>query len=424
MIPAYTLMDAPACHIVGAGLAGLSAAQHLVANGYRVYVYEAAANPGGRCRSLPDKRLGAIIDNGSHLLFSSNRATRDFMKAVNAPDDGLRKLDGLPFYDLKSNTRWALSPKGKSAWWALSGGLRDLGISRAQLILDVARLAFAGDKKTVGHCIPDSTTAWQRLWIPFLEAVFNTEPSSVSAKHAYAILKTIIEKGAESGTPMQAIQPWSEILANPAVAHLRYHGTVFNYNMPLLSLDRGEGIVRRMLFKKGTIDTSNDAIILATPNAVSNRLCPDIAPAIDSAPIINVHFDVIEELGHGLCGMVGGISDWVFWRGKTVSITIGNARKYMSLSGDELAQNVWREAKAVLPSTMPQATPPHRRIVEKRATIAATPKAFDMRPTTNTIHPNLFLAGDWINTGLPSTIEGAILSGQMAAKAVIDKGRA
>jgi len=422
-MPTYPKYNAPACHIVGAGLAGLSAARQLIDAGFKVYVYETANHAGGRCRSLPDKRLGSIIDNGSHLIFTANTATLDLMKAIGSPEDGLRRLNSLPFYDLEDKMRWQFTPKGKGPWWVMGAGLKDLGVSRWQVIKDVFRLMIASKEKSIQDCIPTNTMAWQRLWVPFLEAVFNTDSETVSARHAYKVLKALTLHGVDSACPLQAIRPWSDVIANPAVAHLQYHGAIFNFNMTLLALDRSDGIVRKMIFRRGTIDTQNDFVILATPNAVANRLCPDIAPQIDSAPIINMHFEVAEDLGIGLCGMVNGMADWVFWRGKTVSITIGNARKYMRLNSDEIANTVWAEARAVLPSTLPIDPPNFRRIIEKRATIAVTPVAFAKRPSAKTQDTNLFLAGDWTETNLPSTIEGAVVSGIHAAQAVISAAK-
>jgi len=415
--------NAPACHIVGAGISGLSAAQQLVNAGFRVYIYEAAGHAGGRCRSLPDKRLGATIDNGSHLIFTANTATRNFLNAINAPKDGLKVLEGLSFYDLQDKASWTIKPSGNNPLWLLGKGFQNIGISTFELLKDAFKLHFAKPDAAIGECLNTDTKAWRRLWMPFLEAVFNTDPETVSARHAYKIMKALTLKGAVGGRPIQAVRPWSELIAYPAESHLKYHGAVFTYHRPLVAFDRADNRVKRMIFRSGTIDTASDYVILATPNTAANRLLPDIVPDLGTAPILNVHFEINEDLGLGLQGMVGGLSDWVFWRGKTVSITIGNAQKYLDVEAKSLAHTVWAEARQILPSTLPVSPPPHRRIVEKRATISVTPEAFAKRPQTETPDHNLFLAGDWVQTDLPSTIEGAVVSGINAANAVISKAK-
>ena len=90
-------------HIIGAGLAGLSAAVRLASQGSKVMVHEATAFAGGRCRSYHDASVGMTIDNGNHLLLSGNHAAMDFLDDVGGRD----KLIGpahaeFHFADLKS----------------------------------------------------------------------------------------------------------------------------------------------------------------------------------------------------------------------------------------------------------------------------------------------------------------------------------
>jgi squalene-associated FAD-dependent desaturase len=414
---------APACHVVGGGIAGLAAALAMAEAGVRVHLYEAATHLGGRCRSLPDQKFGTAIDNGSHLLFSANRAAIGFLRRIGAPSTAIFAAEGLPFYDLGDDARWRIAPRGESALWMLGGGLRIPGVSRWRLFAEGWKLSSAPPGSRVGDVIPGKGAAWRRFWTPFLKAAFNADPATVSAPHAAAVLKTLARNGRASGQPLLASRPWSEVIAEPAAARLRYHGATIHLGMPLLALDRGEEKVRRLIFRRGTIDTARDAVILALPNAAAHRLCPDICPEIPFSPILNLHFETGGNLGLGVCGLVGGVADWVFWRGPVVSITLSGPEA-QARPLEALAHAAWAEAATVLPRPFPLLPPPFRRIVEKRAAVAATPEAFAARPGTETPQPNLFLAGDWTATGLPSTIEGAVLSGDRAAEAAIASLRA
>ena len=80
-------------HIIGAGLAGLSAAVALAREGWSVTLSEAAAQAGGRCRSYHDPQLDMIIDNGNHLVLSGNQAVGRYLRAIGAQD----RLTGPPF---------------------------------------------------------------------------------------------------------------------------------------------------------------------------------------------------------------------------------------------------------------------------------------------------------------------------------------
>lgn len=409
---------APVVNVVGAGLAGLAAAWKLADAGWRVRLFEAAGHAGGRCRSLPDQRFGTAIDNGSHLLFAINRDTLAFLRGIGAPSTSLMPCDGTPFHDLGDGVRWRISPGGESALWMLGRGLKIPGVSRLCLLGQGAKLLSAKAGATVGERVPTSGMAWRRFWKPFLSAVFNADPAEVSAPHAAEVLRRLAFAGAAGGRPLQAARPWSEIVAEPALAYLRARGAEVRLGSPLLGLDRGEGRVRRLVFRHGSVDCGGEAVVLAIPNAVAHRLCPDVVPAIPSAPIVNLHFHTGEDHGLGFSGVVGGVSDWVFWRGEVVSVTIAGGAPEVDADPDLLAARVWGEVRRVLPRPQPETPPPWRRIAEKRATSAATPEAFRLRPPARTPHPNLALAGDWTDTGLPSTIEGAVRSGFSAAAAL------
>jgi phytoene dehydrogenase-like protein len=109
-------------HIVGAGLAGLSAAVALAQRGWSVTLSEAAAQAGGRCRSYHDPQLDMVIDNGNHLVLSGNQAVADYLAAIGAGD----RLAGpnqarFPFVDLRDGSRWTLAPNDSALpWWIFS----------------------------------------------------------------------------------------------------------------------------------------------------------------------------------------------------------------------------------------------------------------------------------------------------------------
>ena len=113
-------------HIIGAGLAGLSAAVRLIGHAARVHLYEATTQAGGRCRSYHDLTIGMTIDNGNHLLLSGNRAALSYLDAI-----GARHLltgpgeASVPFIDLKSDERWTLlANDGFVPWWIFHPGRR------------------------------------------------------------------------------------------------------------------------------------------------------------------------------------------------------------------------------------------------------------------------------------------------------------
>ena len=131
--------------------------------------------------------------------------------------------------------------------------------------------------------------------------------------------------------------------------------------------------------------------------------------------ILNVHFRLSIDPGPvGFVGVIGDMAEWVFVKPDVVSVTISAANRYVDLSAGEIADRVWPNVQAALAIDMPM--PKVRVVKERRATFAATAAQDARRPGPRTRMANLVLAGDWTATGLPATIEGAIRSGQAAAR--------
>jgi uncharacterized protein with NAD-binding domain and iron-sulfur cluster len=112
--------------------------------------------------------------------------------------------------------------------------------------------------------------------------------------------------------------------------------------------------------------------------------------------------------------MIGTLTEWLFAFDDRLSVTISGADRLIDESREALAEKIWAEVSAA--TGLPAAAPPWQIVKEKRATFAATPAQEKRRPDATTRWDNLWLAGDWTNTGLPATIEGSIRSGYKAAE--------
>jgi hypothetical protein len=135
----------------------------------------------------------------------------------------------------------------------------------------------------------------------------------------------------------------------------------------------------------------------------------------DHRAIVSTHFGLPPPSeAPVMTGVIGGTAEWIFCFPNRISVTISNADRLLETDREEIARNCWKDVARVL--RMRRELPSWQVIKERRATIASTTAQDNKRPSTVTAWENLFIAGDWTATGLPATIEGAILSGRRAAR--------
>ena len=411
-------------HVVGAGLAGLSAAVRLVEAGRRVIVHEAAKQAGGRCRSYFDPALGLTIDNGNHLLLSGNRDALDFLAAVGAPADALTgpAEAAFPFADLDNGERWTLRPNaGRLPWWVLDARRRVPGSRARDYLAPLGLFRAGGRAATIGESMACEGLLWERLWHPVLLAALNTEPRESDAGLAAAILRETLGAGGRACRPLVAVAGLSAAFVDPALRHLAQRGADIRFGRRLRALDRAGSAVARLDFGDAPETLGpDDAVVLALPAWVAADLIPGLAVPQAHRSIVNAHFAVAPPPDAPLLlGVVGGVTEWLFAYPDRLSVTISGADRLLDVPREDLAQTIWGEV-ACLTGQEGAPLPRWQIVKEKRATFAATPQEAARRPGARTHLANLALAGDWTATGLPSTIEGAIRSGATAASVVVE----
>jgi squalene-associated FAD-dependent desaturase len=408
-------------HVVGAGLAGLAAAVSLVDAGHRVVLYESGQHAGGRCRSYVDAELGTRIDNGNHLLLSGNRSALTYLRLI----DALATFEELgeaafPFVDLATGERWTLRPnRGALPWWGLCSDRRVPG-TRPRDYLAALRLRDTGLDTTISDCLDAGTLLYRRLWQPVAIAALNTAAEAGSALLFWHILRETLGRGAEACRPLASREGLSESLVDPALAMLRAKGAEIHFGTRLRAIRFDGERGTELNFDSGLIDIGGeDRIVLAVPAAVAARLIPELIVPEDHAPIVNAHYRVAAPAGAPLfIGLVGGTAEWVFCKPGIISVTVSAADSLVDRPAEELSATLWRDVAAALGLPGQPPLPPWRILKERRATFRATPAQLRRRPATVTRWNNLLLAGDYVDTGLPATIEGAIRSGLAAADAI------
>ena len=383
-------------------------------------LHEAGAQAGGRCRSYHDATLGMTIDNGNHVILSGNRSALSFLALIGA-SDRMRGPDtaDFNFVDLATNERWQLKlGDGLLPWWIFSDARR-VPHTRARDYLVLARLMWRpGGKgvKTVGEVIPCSGALYERLIEPLLLATLNHDPPQASARLAATLLRETVAAGGRTCRPLIAQEGLSGAFVDPALEWLNSHGADVRFGHELHRIAFKDGRAATLDFGADQIELGPDeAVVLAVPPNLAARLLPGLTVPSEFRAIANVHFRVAGE-AHvpAMTGVVHGLTQWLFAYPGRLSVTISSADALMQMPREELARKVWSEVARV--AGLSEALPPWQVVRERRATIAADPRTEALRPPAKTAWANLFLAGDWTDTGLPPTIESAIRSGERAAQ--------
>jgi hydroxysqualene dehydroxylase len=402
-------------HVVGGGLAGLSAAVSAAASGASVALYEAAGQAGGRCRSYFDATLDCVIDNGNHLVLSGNQAVCKYLHAIGA-DDALTGPEHafFAFIDLSTGERWTLAPNdGPLPWWIFAGDRRVPG-TKATDYARLAPLMTAGRSQRIKDVIPCKGPLWERMIRPLLLAALNTEPEGASAALAGTVLRETLAKGGQAYRPRIANPTLAASFVEPALAFLAAKGAQVHLGQRLRRIAFDSSRAAALEFPERTIALEReDTMILATPPWVTHDLLPDVTTPDEFRSIVNAHFKV-SALGPPMLGVIGGTVEWIFAFPDRISVTVSAADAIVDKEREELAALLWDDVARAL--KLPPTLPPWQVVKERRATFAATPEQAARRPQTRTPWRNLLLAGDWIDTGLPATIESALRSGRAAAQ--------
>jgi len=402
-------------HVIGAGLSGLAAALRLSERGERVVVHEAMQQAGGRARSYYDASTDLVIDNGNHLLLSGNHAAMAYVRALGSESGLVGPVNAdFAFMDITSGQRWTLQiGNGRLPLWTLDEKRRVPGST----VMDYVRLlplVWAGKNKTVGETIACKGPVYERLAHPLLLAALNIDPPQGSAALAGAIIRETLLAGGRACRPLIA-RGLTEVLIDPALRLLEKRGAEVRLGSQLRALDLRDGRAHALDFGGDRIALDDgDTAIIAVPPWTAPSLVPGLSAPTQYRAIVNAHFRIAPLKDFPpMIGIINGTVEWIFVFPDRLSVTISGADRLLDQSREELAALIWREVAQAAGITAD--LPPWQVVRERRATFAATPAEDAKRPDAATKFSNLYLAGDWTNTGLPATIEGAIRSGNRAA---------
>ena len=437
--------------VIGGGFAGLSAAVALAARGAQVIVLEARPRLGGRATSYLDRVTGETVDNGQHVIFGCYQETFRFLRTIGVEDDvhlqpGLR----VSYID-RDNKPVSLQSAHLPPPFHLVAAVLEcdaLGASdRLAVLRMIGPLRHAGRDRRgdwrSGATRPDETVRdWlvrhgqgsrlrELLWEPLALAALNQHPDKAAAAPFARVLADLCGRRLSDAALGIPRRPLEDFYARPARRFIESHGGAVRTGAPAKIT-----VVNRRLVgveTRGELLTGR-TVISAVPWFAFARLFDRRPPTLErliasaadmaSAPIatVNLWFDrpVLEE---PFVGLVGRTMQWVFdkrfaFGAETshLALVASGAEELMRLPNHALIDLALEELWGAYPGARGASLRHATAIRERRATFSLAPGQ-PQRPDTKTSVGGLFLAGDWIETGLPSTIESAVSSGHRSAEA-------
>ncbi|MBF0369544.1 MAG: FAD-dependent oxidoreductase [Magnetococcales bacterium] len=429
--------------ILGAGVAGLAAGVALVEAGRKPLILEAAPTSGGRARSFYDPTFGETLDNGPHLLVGAYHHTLAYLDKLGTRAK-LHRSEGVSVsYWTREQGFHQLSCPNLPAPIHLFAGLTRFGPLPKRDLLAALRIgpALWGDPNrweaiSVSQWLSrhgqTSETLNHWLWYPLCLATLNEPPETANAALFARVLKDLFYGSRHHAQTLIPTAPLSEILIDPAVRFISQRGGhVINRCRVKGVVSEGQGI-DQVLTQRGVIATRGSVPIISTlpPHALS-RLLPQWAAhsgwqGLQTAPIVSLHLRYPEpvSLPAPLVGLPFMQSQWLFSgsgvdgasMSQGVSVVMSGAYEEARWSSARLSRMVQGEIAQVLPELAGVPAQKLRVIKEHRATFAARPGTTPLRPGIVTPWKNLWIAGDWTDTGLPATLEGSVASATLAAK--------
>jgi squalene-associated FAD-dependent desaturase len=428
--------------VIGGGLAGLAAATRLVADGTRVTVLEARARLGGATFSFD--RDGLTVDNGQHVLLRCYTEYLDFLGTLGVRD----KIDIQDRFRIPvvhaNGKHGELYRTGLPAPLHLGAALSRYGLlsiaDRARVGLAVAKLRTVNpadprlDERSFGSWLAQygqRKDAIDALWNLVTVAALNTDADDASLALCAMVFKTALLDRADAADIGVPQIPLGELHGDAAAAYLESKGADIRLRTSARAI--------RSVDEHYEVDVDGetltaDAVVVAVPSEAVSEVLPDgalaqpEAPAkLGSKPIVNVHAIYDRKVTeHSFVAIVGSPVQWVFDRtdisrvegGQYLAVSLSAAGEWIDEPVSRLKEVFLPELAKLFPLADPARCTEFFVTRERRATFHQSPGSARWRQKAQTLLPGCVLAGAWTATGWPDTMEGAVRSGNEAARIV------
>ncbi len=424
------------CIIIGGGFAGLSAAVSLSKSNHKVTLLEASPKLGGRAYSLKIQENDDTIDNGQHILMGCYQNTIDFFEMIGSSN--LLEFQESLKVDFVERGGRSFLLKANSLFYPLNLLMAILkynafGIrNRFRTLPVIFSLPFLNSKKISSLTVKDwliknnqNSSTIMKLWEIIAIGTLNTTLDKASASIFADALKKIFLGGNKASAIVLPAKGLSDIYCYQSQEFLEKNNSKVKLSEAVIKMEY-DGKKISKVFTNENIYDDFDYVISSVPHHSLIKILPEEIQTnlselpIEYSPILNIHLWLKDNpFTEKFCGLIDSKIHWIFNHQKHISLVTSSADELIELPSEEIVKIACDELEDYFPVFSKEKVTSYKVIKEKRATFIPTIQNTNARAEIPKRIANLVLAGDWTNTGLPSTIEGAVKSGLDAADIVI-----
>lgn len=432
--------------VIGGGIAGLSAAVFLCKKNFKVTLIEASPRLGGRAYSFFDNNINEYIDNGQHIMASWYSNTYEFLEEIGTLNRlTIQKKLNVIFYD-KGGSRYNFKCPGLPPPYHLIWGLFTYKALRwkdkagiVRLVKAIQKQRYSNDelKKMTVTTLFEETGQSEKVieffWKPFIIAVFNARPGETNALNFCEVIK----KGFLSKNGSSLVLPkddLNKIYVDTAEDYLIRAGAEILKSSRLKNFNLNNGKMVSVKLEDNR-EIKSDFVICTIPfydfislggaeNIVDD---PGRINELVNSPIVNIHLgydnpSTGEVFKDDFAGILNSTIQWIFRINKNrICLVISRADEIVDKDKEDIVELGKKELMSSIPQFKNVKFTYSKVIKEKRATFLPDIKSVTSRPGHKTKISNLFLAGDWIDTGLPATLESAVTSSRYCVDEIINQ---
>lgn len=421
--------------VIGGGISGLSAAVLLAEKNYEVTLIESSPKLGGRAYSFYHPKINSIIDNGQHLMMGCYTNTLSF----------LSKIDSADLIEIQKNMSVCFVKKNESEFnLAVSNIFYPINLlfailkfnaislkSRLKIVDLFLELCFCWtcdikEYSVVQWLIEKKQTreAIQSFWEIICFGTLNTSIDRASASIFAEVLKKIFLDGNDSTKFIIPKVGLSELYVEKCKEKLKKKNNIINTSEKVLVFEYSNSSLIRVITDKNTY-SEFDYVISSIPSHQlikifkNSKIPTKCLPELKYSPILNAFIWLSKNpFTKKFYGLIDSKIHWIFNHGEYISLTISAAEELILLTNDEIFEILYSELEIFFSIFKKELVTNSIIIKEKRATFISDSESTAKRENIKSPFNNLILSGDWTNTGLPSTIEGAVQSAMTAVDCV------